>query len=157
MPTTARPPAPGPARRRAAPTPRRGVDALAAQRARALAAWDAFRALAADADPDAPSRLPGWTGRDVVAHLASWPEEPLLDRLLAEARGPRLHRPRCPLDQDAANARPGRRAPRRVGGRPAGRARRGPGAPGRRFRRDHAAEGIGLAPTGSRSQDRSHC
>lgn len=75
----------------------------AEQRARALAAWDAFRALAAACDPDAPSRLPGWTGRDVVAHLASWPEEPLLARLLAEARGERTA-DAAPLDQDAANA-----------------------------------------------------
>ncbi|HSA49196.1 MAG TPA: maleylpyruvate isomerase N-terminal domain-containing protein [Yinghuangia sp.] len=73
------------------------------QRARALAAWDAFRALAAAIDPDAPSRLPGWTGRDVVVHLASWPEEPLLARLLDEARGTRPI-DADPRDQDTANA-----------------------------------------------------
>ncbi|MGW0660463.1 maleylpyruvate isomerase family mycothiol-dependent enzyme [Streptodolium elevatio] len=76
---------------------------LAEQRARALLAWDAFRDLAAAADPDAPSRLPGWTGRAVVAHLASWPDEPLLARLLAEARGTRSADAE-PLDQDTANA-----------------------------------------------------
>ncbi|WP_436772941.1 maleylpyruvate isomerase N-terminal domain-containing protein [Yinghuangia sp. YIM S09857] len=107
MSTTARPyepagasdPGPGPAGAAlgVASTP------LAAQRSRALLAWDAFRDLAAGADPDAPSRLPGWTGRAVVAHLASWPAEPLLDRLLAEARGTRDPAAR-PLDQDAANA-----------------------------------------------------
>lgn len=86
------------------PGPRGAADLpLGEQRERALAAWDAFRRTAAAADPDAPSRLPGWTGRDVVAHLASWPEEPLLTRLLAEARGERAAAAE-PLDQDAANA-----------------------------------------------------
>ncbi|MDI2129218.1 maleylpyruvate isomerase N-terminal domain-containing protein [Yinghuangia seranimata] len=76
---------------------------VAAQRARALAAWDAFRSTAEAVDVDAPSRLPGWSGRAVVAHLASWPEEPLLARLLAEARGDKAAADR-PLDPDAANA-----------------------------------------------------
>ena len=38
-----------------------------------LPAWDAFLTLAADADLDGPSRLPGWTGRDVLVHLGAWP------------------------------------------------------------------------------------
>ncbi|MCF2528496.1 maleylpyruvate isomerase family mycothiol-dependent enzyme [Yinghuangia soli] len=97
--------APTAAQHDAASAPARGAATtpVADQRARALLAWDAFRDLAAGTDPEAPSRLPGWTGRDVVAHLASWPEEPLLARLLAEARGDRSAAPR-PLDQDAANA-----------------------------------------------------
>ncbi|MYW01685.1 maleylpyruvate isomerase N-terminal domain-containing protein, partial [Streptomyces sp. SID3343] len=74
------------------------------QRDRALAAWDAFRTVAARADLDAPSRLAGWDGRAVVAHLASWPEAPLLARLLAEARGERAP-DAAPLDQDDVNAR----------------------------------------------------
>ncbi|MET7299447.1 maleylpyruvate isomerase N-terminal domain-containing protein [Embleya sp. NPDC005575] len=74
------------------------------QRARALTAWDAFRDLAARVDPDAPSRLPGWDGRAVIAHLASWPEAPLLDRLLAEATG-RCAPDAAPMHQDDVNAR----------------------------------------------------
>lgn len=88
------------------PEPPRGTAStpVADQRARALAAWDAFRGIAAAIDPDAPSRLPGWTGRDVVVHLASWPEEPLLARLMDEARGiaPTTEQP---MDTDAANAK----------------------------------------------------
>ncbi|WP_406282090.1 maleylpyruvate isomerase N-terminal domain-containing protein [Embleya sp. NBC_00896] len=76
----------------------------AEQRARALVAWDAFRDLAARTDLDAPSRLPGWDGRAVLTHLASWPEAPLLVRLLAEARGERAP-DAAPMDQDDVNAR----------------------------------------------------
>ncbi|UGQ14081.1 maleylpyruvate isomerase family mycothiol-dependent enzyme [Yinghuangia sp. ASG 101] len=110
MATTARqhqPPEPSPAGRPpgALPDPPRGAAStpVADQRSRALAAWDAFRDIAVAIDPDAPSRLPGWTGRDVVVHLASWPEEPLLARLVDEARGTRSAAER-PLDTDAANA-----------------------------------------------------
>lgn len=105
MPTTARPyepadppgPAPADAALGVASTP------LPEQRARALLAWDGFRDIAAGIDPDTPSRLPAWNGRAVVAHLASWPDEPLLARLLAEARGTRPAEAK-PLDQDTANA-----------------------------------------------------
>jgi uncharacterized protein (TIGR03083 family) len=84
----------------------RGVASMpqAHQRDRALAAWDAFRAVAGRADLDAPSRLAGWDGRAVLAHLASWPEAPLLARLLAEARGERAP-DATPIDQDQVNAR----------------------------------------------------
>ncbi|WP_424638320.1 maleylpyruvate isomerase N-terminal domain-containing protein [Embleya sp. AB8] len=75
-----------------------------AQRGRALAAWDAFRDLAVRVDPDAPSRLPGWDGRAVISHLASWPDAPLLARLLAEARGRRAPNA-APMAQDEVNAR----------------------------------------------------
>ncbi|MFI1378456.1 maleylpyruvate isomerase N-terminal domain-containing protein [Embleya sp. NPDC020886] len=74
------------------------------QRARALTAWDAFRDLAAQVDPDAPSRLPGWNARAVITHLASWPEAPLLARLLAEASG-RRSPDTAPMHQDDVNAR----------------------------------------------------
>ncbi|MFF7242586.1 maleylpyruvate isomerase family mycothiol-dependent enzyme [Embleya sp. NPDC008237] len=77
---------------------------VAVQRGRALAAWDAFRDLVARVDPDAPSRLTGWDGRAVITHLASWPEAPLLARLLAEARGRRAP-DAAPMHQDDVNAR----------------------------------------------------
>lgn len=55
-----------------------------------LAAWDGFLVVAqhlADAGGlDRPSRLPGWSARDVCVHLGSWPDAPVLERLLADAR-----------------------------------------------------------------------
>lgn len=58
------------------------------------AAWDAFLVVAEETELDAPSRLPGWSGRDVLVHLGSWPEQPALPAVL-EGRA----------DQDARNAR----------------------------------------------------
>ena len=66
-----------------------------------LGAWDAFIDLAADVELDAPSRLSGWTGRDVLAHLGAWEDHVTMERLLAEARGT-AHAER--IDQDARNA-----------------------------------------------------
>lgn len=51
-----------------------------------LAAWDAFIALAAAADLDAPSRVAGWSGHDVCAHLGSWPERSATGAVVAAAR-----------------------------------------------------------------------
>ena len=73
---------------------------LADQRDRVLAAWDGFRAAAADADLDRPSRLPGWTGRDVCVHVGDWPGAPVLRGLLAQARTG----PAEPTDTDGVNA-----------------------------------------------------
>jgi hypothetical protein len=50
-----------------------------------LPAWDAFRALAEDIDLDAPSRVTGWSARDVCVHLGSWPGSRTLQRMRAEA------------------------------------------------------------------------
>ncbi len=52
-----------------------------------LAAWDAFLAVVEDpaTDLSRPSRLPGWTGRDVLVHLGSWPDARIVDGLLASA------------------------------------------------------------------------
>jgi uncharacterized protein (TIGR03083 family) len=50
-----------------------------------LPAWDEFVAIADDVDLDAPSRLPGWTARDVCVHLGSWPGSRSLERMRAEA------------------------------------------------------------------------
>lgn len=67
-----------------------------------LAAWDAFLALAATGDLSRPSRLPGWTGRDVCTHLGSWPGSDVVASLLASARAGGTGEP---VDPDAENAR----------------------------------------------------
>jgi len=51
-----------------------------------LRAWDAFLDLVAVTDLARPSRLPGMTGRDVLVHLGSWPDNRVVDSLLANAR-----------------------------------------------------------------------
>ena len=66
-----------------------------------LGAWDAFIELAARVDLDAPSRLAGWAGRDVLAHLGAWEDQSTMERLLAEARGTAYAER---IDQDARNA-----------------------------------------------------
>jgi uncharacterized protein (TIGR03083 family) len=50
-----------------------------------LPAWDEFAEIAAQADLDARSRVPGWTARDVCVHLGSWPGSRTLERMRAEA------------------------------------------------------------------------
>ncbi|GAC1610318.1 MAG: hypothetical protein NVS3B26_16430 [Mycobacteriales bacterium] len=71
-----------------------------------LACWDAFIELAAAADLDRPSRLPGWSGRDVCIHLGSWPEHRVLEALVRSARESRSAEPQheSPHDADATNA-----------------------------------------------------
>jgi uncharacterized protein (TIGR03083 family) len=71
-----------------------------ALRKRILTAWDSFLGLAEQADLTQPSRLPGWTGRDVVAHLGAWETTPLA-RVLASARAGAAGRPPN-ADQDNA-------------------------------------------------------
>lgn len=57
------------------PPPRQGLAShdLAALRAMVVEAWDEFCILAGRADLDRPSRLPGWSGREVCVHLGTWP------------------------------------------------------------------------------------
>jgi hypothetical protein len=74
---------------------------LAEQRERVLASWDGFLAAAEDVDLDRPSRLPGWTGHDVLVHVGDWPGVATLDALLAEARSGTIM---PPYDADAVNA-----------------------------------------------------
>lgn len=76
---------------------------LDVQRARVLAAWDGFLALAATAELDRPSRLPGWTGHDVCVHVGDWEGVTTLDRLLASARAGDAA-DAGPADTDAVNA-----------------------------------------------------
>jgi uncharacterized protein (TIGR03083 family) len=71
------------------------------QRDRVLASWDGFLAAAEDVDLDRPSRLPGWTGHDVLVHVGDWPGVATLDTLLAEARSGMVP---PPYDPDVVNA-----------------------------------------------------
>jgi len=50
-----------------------------------LPAWDEFAEIAGAVDLDAPSRVRGWTARDVCVHLGSWPGARTLERMRAEA------------------------------------------------------------------------
>lgn len=95
MPPDARPHEPRPGERGLASAP------LAELAASLDAAWSAFLDVVAGTDLDAPTRLPGWRGREVVAHLGSWPEQDRLARRLAEARGAGAP---SHEDQDALNA-----------------------------------------------------
>jgi len=65
------------------------------------AAWDGVAELAHRLDLDAPSRLPGWTVRDVLVHLGSWPEHVRFSRLVDDVR---LGRVPERDDVDARNA-----------------------------------------------------
>lgn len=51
-----------------------------------LPAWDDFLDLVEGVDLDAPSRVGGWTARDVCVHLGSWPGSRSLERLRGEAQ-----------------------------------------------------------------------
>lgn len=55
--------------------------------AEVLAAWDGFLDVVRDpaTDLSRPSRLAGWSGRDVLVHLGSWPDQVVMDSLLASA------------------------------------------------------------------------
>ena len=63
--------------------------------ARVLAAWeDLLDAVAgAGADLERPSRLPGWSGTDVVVHLGLWEDNAVLDAVVADARAGRRRPP----------------------------------------------------------------
>ncbi len=51
-----------------------------------LACWDAFLDLASAADLSRPSRLPGWTGRDVCVHLGAHDGTSPMEGILDSAR-----------------------------------------------------------------------
>lgn len=55
---------------------------------RVVASWDAFLDVvrAPGTDLERPSRLPGWSGKDVCNHLGSWPEHRVVDGVLESAR-----------------------------------------------------------------------
>lgn len=85
---------------------RRGLaDTPPAELGRAvLGAWDDFLDVvtAPSTDLSRPSRLPGWTGKDVCVHLGSWPQARVLDGLLASARAGGHGEPLHPDGQNAA-------------------------------------------------------
>ncbi len=64
-------------------------------------AWTAGAQLAARLPLDAPSRLDGWTVRDVLVHLGSWEEHRTFATLFDDARHDRVHEVD---DVDARNA-----------------------------------------------------
>jgi uncharacterized protein (TIGR03083 family) len=49
-----------------------------------VAAWDAFLDVVRSPNTDLsrPSRLPGWTGRDVCVHLGAWPDHRVIQALI---------------------------------------------------------------------------
>ena len=50
-----------------------------------LQAWDDFLVLVPVVDLSRPSRLPGWTGRDVCVHLGAWDDRTPMHGLVASA------------------------------------------------------------------------
>ena len=48
-------------------------------------AWELFEAIAAEVDPDAPSRKAGWTARELIARLGDWEFARQLEDLVTEA------------------------------------------------------------------------
>ena len=67
-----------------------------------LASWDAFLEVVESAELDRPSRLPGWSGRDVCVHLGSWPDHRVVEALTeSAAQGAEAEH----HDSDATNAR----------------------------------------------------
>jgi hypothetical protein len=48
-------------------------------------AWELFEGVAAEIDPDAPSRKQGWTARELIARLGQWESGRQLTDLLADA------------------------------------------------------------------------
>jgi uncharacterized protein (TIGR03083 family) len=63
--------------------------------------WTALLDLAETVDLDAPTRLEGWTARDVLVHLGSWGGSTPLDQRVDDARTGRV---RSEDDVDARNA-----------------------------------------------------
>lgn len=52
-----------------------------------VSAWDDFLDVVRSeaTDLSRPSRLPGWSGRDVLVHLGEWPDSRVVDSVLASA------------------------------------------------------------------------
>ena len=65
-------------------------------------AWAFIEGTAAQLDLDAPTRLPGWSARQVLVHLGSWDDGDRLAARVAEARSGAVHQSE---DPDARNAR----------------------------------------------------
>ncbi|MGZ4594469.1 MAG: maleylpyruvate isomerase N-terminal domain-containing protein [Actinomycetes bacterium] len=69
-----------------------------------LPSWDAFLEIARAVDLDGPTRVRGWTARELCIHLGSWPGSRSLQRLTDEARSdPADGRHESSFDQDSHN------------------------------------------------------
>jgi uncharacterized protein (TIGR03083 family) len=66
------------------------------------AAWDGLLDVADGCDPAAPTRLPGWTAREILVHLGQWESD--VDPLLALEADARAQVVRNEDDADARNA-----------------------------------------------------
>jgi uncharacterized protein (TIGR03083 family) len=66
------------------------------------AAWDGLLDVAAACDPAAPTRLPGWTAREILVHLGQWESDD--DPLVALESDARAQIVRNEDDVDARNA-----------------------------------------------------
>lgn len=60
-----------------------GVGALAE---RVAASWAGFLDVARTADLEAPSRLPGWRGQEVLVHLGAWDDDAVFGAIVESAR-----------------------------------------------------------------------
>ena len=68
-------------------------------------AWDEFLALLPTADLSLPSRLPGWTGREVCIHLGAWDDRTPIQALITSAEaGGRTAAPAPDADNEAVIA-----------------------------------------------------
>jgi len=85
------------------PTPGRGLASgpLPALLDRVDRSWQLFLDVAETADLSAPTRLPGWRAREVVAHLGTWDDRGPLVEAIRSARAGGTGEP---VDPDAANA-----------------------------------------------------
>lgn len=66
---------------------------LEAVKTRIIGAWDAFIDLAEAADPAQPTRLHGWTVREVVLHLGRWDDHQPLEALIDSAESGDVEEP----------------------------------------------------------------
>jgi len=76
-------------------------EGVPAVRRRVEVSWDGFMAAARGSDLDAPSRLAGWQGRDILAHLGTWHDYHPLDATLESARNGHAS---ATVDQDRMDA-----------------------------------------------------
>lgn len=68
-------------------------------------AWDDFLLLVPTTDLSLPSRLPGWTGREVCIHLGAWDDRTPIHALITSAEaGGRTAAPAPDADNDAVIA-----------------------------------------------------
>ena len=68
-------------------------------------AWQLFEEVAAEVDPDAPSRKSGWTARELIARLGQWESGRRLSDMLADAHdGDAAHYDADAIDEQVREA-----------------------------------------------------